>query len=643
DKTNPHLVWQARQNIKKLNLEASGITNEEINKQLKVNTPPPAKQGLPTKGSPKVLAILIDFPDYPHNEAVQTVSDFSTKFTGDGDLSLYPYDSITRYYERSSYNQLSISSNILGWYRAQYPRSHYEEMGIGSGEDWLIKEAINYYDSQGHDFSQYDNNNDGVIDGIYIKWTGPNNGWANFWWAYQCNFCDPIYTVDGKHLNKYVWSWYGADTYSNTNWTGPYEPRIDIHETGHLLGLPDYYDYDRNQGPCGGLGGLDMMDSNWGDHNCFSKFMLDWITPTVISSGSQIKDFNPSGTSDDAALIMKNTDGNIFNQYFMVQYRKRSSGNDPSDYPTDGMLIWHVDATLNELGNDFLYDNSYTSHKLLALEQADGLNEIEQLLNVNSGDYYVSNNTFGLTTNPNSNDYNNTSTDISVDSFTTPGTTMGAKISIGYNVSGRVTTKAGLLGDVQGISGVTINFIKVSGSGTNIPSAILTDENGNWFQTGCEGNTVYRVIPMKQGYTFTPEYLTFSDTTTTLDFTGATANGCDLKVLSVSAPESGAAGSTISISDSIQNSGNKAATGFYVKYYLSADENIGTSDVLLGQRYVSSLAAGAANSATKAVVLPATVTSGTYYVGAIADATNLVPESDENNNSGYDPVALSIF
>lgn len=150
------------------------------------------------------------------------------------------------------------------------------------------------------------------------------------------------------------------------------------------------------------------------------------------------------------------------------------------------------------------------------------------------------------------------------------------------------------------------------------------------------------VTPTKQGYTFTPEYFTFSEATSTLNFTGAPLNGCDLTVASVSAPDSGAAGSAVSISDSIQNNGNKAATGFYVKYYLSADETISTSDILLGQRSVSGLAAGATNNGTKSVVIPAAVTSGTYYIGVIADATNLVAESDESNNSGYDPGAIII-
>lgn len=439
-KTSKFLAWQAQQKVEKMALKAKGLSEKEINAQIAVSAPPPAWEGLKTTGTPKVLVLLVDFPDYQHVEPIQSVIDFNSKFTGVGDPDLYPYESLSKFYQRSSYNKLQITTgevdnngtnSALGWYKAQNPRSYYEKLGDGPGQDALIKEAINYYDSQGHDFTQYDNNGDGVIDAVYIKWTGPNTGWSGFWWAYQWVFHDSIYTVDGKNLSSYVWSWYGADTYTSTNWQGVYEPKVDIHETGHILGLPDYYDYKSGIGPNGGVGGLDMMDDNWGDHNCFSKFLLDWITPELISSGVT-KTFSPSGESQDAALIMPGATNNVFGQYFMVQYRQRDNGNDPLDYPTDGMLIWHVDATLNSLGTDFVYDNSYTKHKLLALEQADGLGEIEANQLADAGDYYIYGKSFDPNSIPNSNNYANKQTNVYVDYFSIPGLTMDARLSILY-------------------------------------------------------------------------------------------------------------------------------------------------------------------------------------------------------------------
>ncbi len=111
--------------------------------------------------------------------------------------------------------------------------------------------------------------------------------------------------------------------------SGAYLPQVDIHETGHLLGLPDYYDYDASNGPKGGVGGWDMMDSNWGDHNAFSKYLLGWIDPIVISSGTQEIILPPSGTtsSDNAVLIMPGAVPDSFGEFFLVQYREPGTGN----------------------------------------------------------------------------------------------------------------------------------------------------------------------------------------------------------------------------------------------------------------------------------------------------------------------------
>ncbi len=63
--------------------------------------------------------------------------------------------------------------------------------------------------------------------------------------------------------------------------------------------------------------------------------------------------------------------GNQFGEFFMIQNRYRTGNDTP--YPSNGLLIWHVDARLDPSGTNFLYNNSYTEHKLLRLMEADGL------------------------------------------------------------------------------------------------------------------------------------------------------------------------------------------------------------------------------------------------------------------------------
>lgn len=396
--------------------------------------------GLPSKGTVNTLVLLVDFPDYPHG-AAQTVADVQGKFFGNGTANQYPYESVRNYYQRSSYGQLNIQGNVLGWYRAANNRSFYQDLG-SAGEETLIMEAMNHFDAQGHDFTQYDNDGDGRLDSFFLKWTGPDNGWANFWWAKQMSWSgsSPFsqYRIDGKRLRKFVWSWYA------TSEGDLFSPRVDIHETGHLLGLPDYYDYDDSVGPRGGVGDLDMMDANWGDHCCFSKAVLEWLTPTVIVNGAQTLTLNPSGTSKDCVLIMPGaTAGDYFDEYFMAQFRKRSVGNDSASYPTDGLVIWHIDATLNGSNSNYRYNNSDSSHKLIRLMEADGLEEIEtNNSRVDSGDFYRPPAVFSPVSTPRSHTYAGALTGIHVDQLGTPGTTMSARFRI---VTGAVLEAAGTM------------------------------------------------------------------------------------------------------------------------------------------------------------------------------------------------------
>ncbi|NLI12311.1 MAG: M6 family metalloprotease domain-containing protein, partial [Peptococcaceae bacterium] len=503
-KTDPSLIRNLYHNLQRINMKERGLSDEEIERQLSDNQLPGEwSGGLPATGSPKALVILVDFPDYPH-ASNQTVNDVYSGFFGSGNSANAPYESLNKFYQRSSYQQLNITGNVLGWYRARYNRSYYENLGDGYGQEALIKEAVNYYNSEGHDFTQYDNDGDGNIEALFIKWTGPDNGWSGFWWAYQTSwYYNTGFTVDGKRINKYVWSWYNRG--SNGTWTGLYSPRTDIHETGHLLGLPDYYDYDETVGPNGGVGWLDMMDSNWGDHNCFSKFLLGWINPTVIASGTQTKALYPSGSTDDAVLIMPGATASPYGEFFMAQYRKRNAGNDPYNYPADGMLIWHVDATLNSSGDDFLYDNSYTGHKLLRLMEADGLEEIEYGDGyADAGDFYTPPKTFTPLTSPNSNRYSGQATGVSVDNLTEPAATASARFGIAGSSGGEVTSVT-LAADKTSPqpAGTAVTFTATAtGSSNPVYQFWYEDPSGNWHDSGAysSSNTFQLTNPVSGTY-----------------------------------------------------------------------------------------------------------------------------------------------
>lgn len=107
----------------------------------------------------------------------------------------------------------------------------------------------------------------------------------------------------------------------------------------------------------------------------------------------------------------------------------------------------------------------------------------------------------------------------------------------------------------------------------------------------------------------------------------------DLTVSGLSTPPSSiTAGSAFTMSDTTTNIGPGPAAPSVTRYYLSLDGTFSSSDLLLGSRSVSSLAAGTSSSGSVSVTVPSTTTATTYYMLACADSTNLVSESSETNN-----------
>jgi hypothetical protein len=196
--------------------------------------------------------------------------------------------------------------------------------------------------------------------------------------------------------------------------------------------LADYYDYDPNVGPQGGVGGLDMMHANQGNQNAFSRWLLDWIKPTVIGTGSSsVRTLHASGSTiktDKAIAIFPGLTGTTSpgQEMFIIENRHKV-GNDAL-LPGNGLLIWHVDASVNGGGNDFEYDNSFTDRKLIRLVRADNPVDFTHFESANAAPYFTTGKMLTPSSAPSSRDYAGNDTRITVDQIAAAGETMTVRI-----------------------------------------------------------------------------------------------------------------------------------------------------------------------------------------------------------------------
>lgn len=370
--------------------------------------------GIPATGDVKVLVFAVDFSDYPSDQYGISLDDLNIAFNGDS--SQLDFESLQSFYQKSSFDQLNITADVHGYYRANEPSTYYQDLydkywatDPNTGE-WLyddtesslsdsdiIQEVLNYYDAE-IDYSQYDANGDGYIDGIYIIYTHPvswNDG-SDLWWAYQYYYAYNNDTFDGMYADYYVWSGSEFFTYSSD----AIDARTIIHETGHMLGLEDYYDYDTSDANnnSGGLGGADMMDATHGDHGPFSKILLGWITPLVVENPAQV-DLSAYENTGEVILLTDHWNNTIFDEYLLISFYTPSGLYEAdTDYyfSIQGVLIYHVNAAIDNgydssLGYYSMYNNNNTDtpDKLISIVEADSNDFIERFDRLQNTDLFL--------------------------------------------------------------------------------------------------------------------------------------------------------------------------------------------------------------------------------------------------------------
>ena len=333
--------------------------------------------GCPTTGDVKALVIPVDFSDRTAASLGYDLNRIDLAFNGVSGTT--NYRSVSEYYFTSSNGKLDLEFVVLdSWYRAKNTSSYYLEQTmeyyesyVEIGDQMLIDEALAYLESR-MDLSEFDSDNNSIIDAVIIVHTLEIDAdvtlqWAYRYWNIYTDSDGYYYEYDGVSANDYLWASYqflmedydeeGNTIYSN-NVINPY---TYIHEFGHVLGADDYYDTSYNSEP---LLGCDMMDSMMGDHNPFTKFNYGWITTSrlVVAEESvtlTLQDFSKTG---DTIIIANNWDPalGVYQEYYVLMYYTMTglNGGEFGYFASEGIVVYHVNASLyaEELDGETYYD-----------------------------------------------------------------------------------------------------------------------------------------------------------------------------------------------------------------------------------------------------------------------------------------------
>lgn len=289
------------------------------------------------------------------------------------------WESVSTFYKKDSFGKLNIGGVVTDWFECGRPSSYFYE-STGSADqtvydvyNWILENNII------SDLTIYDADKDGFLDGLVLvyayhnkstlyretgKWIDSDNLWAYTYWTLDRRFKN----VDRPGPDTFFWSSYDfmyGDSYKTQTRTGKskygagdtshlkLDSHTFIHETGHMLGLPDYYDYS---GIHSYSLGFSMQDYNVGGHDPYSRFSLGWAKAIVPTETVKVNLplMEESGTF---ILLSPHYQNSAFDEYIILELYSPTGlnsfdstyqyfGGYPKGPNKVGIRLWHVDSRL---------------------------------------------------------------------------------------------------------------------------------------------------------------------------------------------------------------------------------------------------------------------------------------------------------
>ena len=322
--------------------------------------------------APRGLLILVNFSDITFNERNNQLA-FDSLANGEN----YTYNGATgsckSYFEVQSNGQYSPEFDVIGPVTLPQTSAYYATNDTLDNDKYVVDfvvDACKAADEQGVDFSQYDNDNNGVVDFIYIIYAGyaesegapsttmwPHNwdlisalyfGYSNMDEYYANSASDfKLPSFDGKLVNAYACS---NELRKST------DTRAGIgticHEFSHVLGLPDYYlttpnpvVEQRNTPGAWSLMGYGNYLNNGNtppNYSVYDKYYLGWLEPKALSKSQSLEIPADGETTYMISCDEKHVEAGAYRTDTVYYLENRQKEGWDAYLPGHGLLVWRV-------------------------------------------------------------------------------------------------------------------------------------------------------------------------------------------------------------------------------------------------------------------------------------------------------------
>lgn len=213
----------------------------------------------PTTGEIKGVVILAEFSDVPFStDTIKTLlsrrynadnyteevnfKEFSKVFNRELSLQATIPGSAKDYFRDQSFGKFVPSFDVIGPVTLDKTRAYYganSSSGSDKNTSGMISDACRkVFDMELTDFTDYDNDGDGIVDIVYVVYAGYDEAQTDLKeaiWAKASKFSTPL-TLGKMKISRYACSGELVVDLPVVAGIGTF-----VHEFGHVLGLPDFY------------------------------------------------------------------------------------------------------------------------------------------------------------------------------------------------------------------------------------------------------------------------------------------------------------------------------------------------------------------------------------------------------------------
>ena len=300
---------------------------------------------IPSVGKRNIPVIMVEFSDVKF-QASMTKEKYSRFLNAEGYAEDSPYQvgSVRDYFLAQSRGMFDPTFDVVA--KVTLPNSYkkYGANGAGGGHDvgvlTMVKEAIRDAINQGVDFSKYEEKY--KIPNVIVLYAGYGEATSsdpNTIWPHERD----LGTQTGA-IGEYIFGSYFVGNELNGSYGNQVMGMgVMVHELGHALGLPDFYDptYSyRNDAPMGKWSVMDsgpyVRDSYAPiGYSAYERSYMGWLKIPELTDAAAVSLSDVNDAEGDFAVLYRNPSN--ANEYYIMENRQTGTWY-PEEFGT-GLLV----------------------------------------------------------------------------------------------------------------------------------------------------------------------------------------------------------------------------------------------------------------------------------------------------------------